>query len=121
MRLHPSARCLRCCMPPASSEYEERDGESRPFSRLILLLKNQADHQACEDGGGDAACGGFQSAGEWKSAALLTGPEGGLEEKEVEKAMAAGWKVCTLGRRILRCETAPLCALSAIMYAAGEF
>ena len=57
----------------------------------------------------------------YKSAALLTGPEGGLEEKEVEKAMDAGWKVCTLGKRILRCETAPLCALSAVMYDAGEF
>ena len=61
------------------------------------------------------------TAGEWKTAALLTGPEGGLEEKEVAQAMAAGWKVCTLGKRILRCETAPLCALSAVMYAAGEF
>ena len=61
------------------------------------------------------------NAGEWKSAALLTGPEGGLEEKEVNQAMEAGWKVCTLGKRILRCETAPLCALSAVMYAAGEF
>ena len=61
------------------------------------------------------------TAGEWKSAALLTGPEGGLEEKEVDQAMDAGWRVCTLGRRILRCETAPLCALSAVMYAAGEF
>ena len=61
------------------------------------------------------------NSGEWKSAALLTGPEGGLEEKEVAKAMEAGWKVCTLGKRILRCETAPLCALSAVMYAAGEF
>ena len=61
------------------------------------------------------------NAGEWKSAALLTGPEGGLEEKEVKQAMEAGWKVCTLGKRILRCETAPLCALSAVMYAAGEF
>ena len=61
------------------------------------------------------------TAGEYKSAALLTGPEGGLEEKEVAKAMDAGWKVCTLGRRILRCETAPLCALSAVMYDAGEF
>ena len=61
------------------------------------------------------------TGGQWKTAALLTGPEGGLEEKEVEKAMDAGWKVCTLGRRILRCETAPLCALSAVMYAAGEF
>ena len=61
------------------------------------------------------------TAAEWKSAALLTGPEGGLEEKEVAKAMENGWKVCTLGKRILRCETAPLCALSAVMYAAGEF
>ena len=61
------------------------------------------------------------NSGEWKTAALLTGPEGGLEEKEVSQAMDAGWKVCTLGKRILRCETAPLCALSAVMYAAGEF
>lgn len=61
------------------------------------------------------------NAGEYKSVSLLTGPEGGLEMTEVEKAMDAGWKVCTLGRRILRCETAPLCALSAVMYASGEF
>ena len=61
------------------------------------------------------------TGGKWKSAALLTGPEGGLEEKEVKQAMEAGFKVCTLGKRILRCETAPLCALSAVMYAAGEF
>ncbi len=52
---------------------------------------------------------------------LLTGPEGGLEEKEVELAREKGLQVCTLGKRILRCETAPLCALSAVMYACGEF
>ena len=52
---------------------------------------------------------------------LLTGPEGGLEASEVEKAQEAGLQVCTLGKRILRCETAPLCALSAVMYATGEF
>ena len=61
------------------------------------------------------------SSREYKTVSLLTGPEGGLEEKEVEKAMDAGWRVCTLGKRILRCETAPLCALSAVMYDAGEF
>ena len=60
-------------------------------------------------------------AGEWRTVSLLTGPEGGLEEKEVEQARQAGLQVCTLGARILRCETAPLCALSAVMYAAGEF
>ena len=39
----------------------------------------------------------------------------------LEQAAAAGLTVCTLGKRILRCETAPLCALSAVMYDAGEF
>ena len=56
-----------------------------------------------------------------KTAALLTGPEGGFEPEEVAQAAQAGLAICTLGRRILRCETAPLCALSALMYAAGEF
>ena len=59
--------------------------------------------------------------GAYETISLLTGPEGGLEEKEVEQARAAGLQVCTLGSRILRCETAPLCALSAVMYASGEF
>ena len=57
----------------------------------------------------------------FKTVSLLTGPEGGLEPKEVEMAKDAGMHICTLGSRILRCETAPLCALSAVMYATGEF
>lgn len=57
----------------------------------------------------------------YASVSLLTGPEGGLEPSEVEQAIDMGLQVCTLGKRILRCETAPLCALSAIMYDAGEF
>ena len=60
-------------------------------------------------------------SGAIRTVSLLTGPEGGLEEREVEQARNAGFRVCTLGKRILRCETAPLCALSAVMYAAGEF
>lgn len=58
---------------------------------------------------------------EYNSVSLLTGPEGGLEPCEVEMARDAGLQVCTLGKRILRCETAPLSALSAVMYDSGEF
>ena len=58
---------------------------------------------------------------DYKIVSLLTGPEGGLEEREVAMAQDAGLQVCTLGKRILRCETAPLCALSAVMYHVGEF
>ncbi len=61
------------------------------------------------------------ASGNYRTVSLLTGPEGGLEEREVEQARTAGLQVCTLGKRILRCETAPLCALSAVMYDAGEF
>lgn len=60
-------------------------------------------------------------AGEYQSVSLLSGPEGGLEAKEVETARELGFRICTLGNRILRCETAPLCGLSAVMYASGEF
>ena len=54
------------------------------------------------------------------SVSLMTGAEGGFSEEEVAKAEAAGMQICTLGPRILRCETAPLAALSAVMYALGE-
>lgn len=60
-------------------------------------------------------------AGNYHTVSLLSGPEGGLEEREVEMAKTAGFRICTLGRRILRCETAPLCGLAAVMYASGEF
>ena len=60
-------------------------------------------------------------AAPFRTASLLTGPEGGFESEEVRQAAEAGLKICTLGSRILRCETAPLCALSALMYATGDF
>ena len=52
---------------------------------------------------------------------VVTGPEGGFSEKEAQLAQDAGLSCVSIGPRILRCETAPLCALSAVMYAAGEF
>lgn len=60
-------------------------------------------------------------AAPFTTASILTGPEGGFEPEEIRQAAEAGLKICTLGNRILRCETAPLCALSALMYATGEF
>lgn len=56
----------------------------------------------------------------FSTASLMTGPEGGLTEQEVQAASDAGMHICSLGPRILRCETAPLCALSALMYATDE-
>lgn len=60
-------------------------------------------------------------AGEFQTISLMTGPEGGFAPQEAEQAQKVGLEICSLGRRILRCETAPLCALSAVMFQAGEF
>ncbi len=48
--------------------------------------------------------------------AVFIGPEGGFEQEEIELAMAAGIEPVTLGRRILRTETAGLTVLSWLMY-----
>lgn len=56
-----------------------------------------------------------------KSVGMFIGCEGGFDTAEVELAKAAGVIPATLGRRILRAETAPLAALSAIMCLSGNF
>ena len=48
--------------------------------------------------------------------AVFIGPEGGFEEAEVEEARAAGFYPVSLGKRILRTETAGLTMLSILMY-----
>jgi len=57
---------------------------------------------------------------EAKTAAIITGPEGGFAEFEAKLAKACGLHVCSMGERILRCETAPIVALTAVMYATGN-
>ncbi len=53
------------------------------------------------------------AAGE--SVAIIIGPEGGFEPSEIENAKDAGGKIISLGKRILRTETAGLVILSLIM------
>lgn len=51
-----------------------------------------------------------------QSVGIFIGPEGGFEEEEVERAKKAGAYPVSLGKRILRTETAGLTALSILMY-----
>lgn len=53
---------------------------------------------------------------EKQSVAVFIGPEGGFEEAEIEAAKASGVCPVTLGKRILRTETAGLTVLAWIMY-----
>ncbi len=91
--------------------YEEVLARAKKADKAILFYENEIAttlHMALQD-----CC--------YKSVSIITGPEGGFEVSEVKEAEEAGISICTLGKRILRCETAPLCALSAVMYANGEF
>lgn len=55
-----------------------------------------------------------------KTVAMFIGPEGGFEKDEVEAVIAAGGVNATLGKRILRTQTAPVAALSAMMMLSGN-
>lgn len=55
-----------------------------------------------------------------KSTSIIIGSEGGFSEREVTLAEEKGIKTATLGARILRCETAPLAAISIIMNLSGN-
>ncbi|MFJ5964815.1 16S rRNA (uracil(1498)-N(3))-methyltransferase [Bacillus sp. NPDC093026] len=74
--------------------YEEssKEGEQSRFSSLLQEMKSG------------------------QTLLLIFGPEGGLAEKEIEELETIGAVICGLGPRILRTETAPLYALSAISY-----
>lgn len=79
---------------------------------LGLFLYETGDRVAI----GDA----IEAKPEAETAAIITGPEGGFEAFEVELARRLGLDICAIGPRILRCETAPMAALAALMYATGN-
>ena len=56
------------------------------------------------------------SIGKGKSIGIFIGPEGGFDKDELELATNAGADIITLGRRILRTETAGLMLMSVLMY-----
>ncbi|MFJ5715424.1 16S rRNA (uracil(1498)-N(3))-methyltransferase [Neobacillus sp. NPDC093127] len=76
----------------AAFEDESRNGEISVFSSTLKQMKKG------------------------QSLLLVFGPEGGLADEEVKLLKENGFDLCGLGPRILRTETAPLYALSAISY-----
>lgn len=93
------------------------------FSQLVTKLKNYdivflADE---EDAKSDKRTRFFDQLkfvkdNELSSILIIFGPEGGISRKEAEILLESGVQTISLGPRILRAETAPLYALSAISY-----
>ena len=71
----------------------------------------------CYEGGGTRSLKEICAAHpDTREIAVVVGSEGGFSEREAEAAAAAGLAMTGLGKRILRCETAPLYALSALSF-----
>lgn len=92
-----------------------------PEVKPMLTLKEAAEKAKSDDvsivfyeGGGKTIASLLKDNP--KSVSIFIGSEGGFEESEIEYLINAGAVNATLGKRILRAETAPLAALSAIMF-----
>jgi len=62
----------------------------------------------------------FEVKGRVRQACVLIGPEGGFSAKEAEEAASAGFRSISLGRRILRTETAAIVVIGLIQYELGD-
>lgn len=62
----------------------------------------------------------LERSGEKTKIFFVIGPEGGFSLDEVDEAKRAGFVAVTLGKRILRAETASLCLLSILQYEWGD-
>lgn len=89
------------------------------FSQAVEQIHSHDCALFFYEGGGEKLNAGLTDG--CKSIAVFIGPEGGFEEHEVAAAKAAGAKICSLGPRILRTETAPLAAICAVMLLTDNF
>lgn len=95
--------------------------EAMPIAELIVTGENY-DHKlvAYEENAKEGEFGVFAETltklQPNDTVLIVFGPEGGLDPTEIHQLTAAGFLTCSLGPRILRAETAPLYALSAISY-----
>lgn len=85
------------------------------FSKFDAVL---VCHEACNDSLKQA----IQEINQAKNIAVIVGPEGGLEEKEVKEILNSDNAcVVSLGKRVLRAETASFSILSVLWYEFGDF
>ncbi len=106
-------QCGRCVIPTVHEVAELSDvfGALRPGTAPGIVL--------WESGGEDlhASLGRLHGA---RQIDLLIGPEGGFPKAEVLQATASGFVAATLGRRILRAETAAIAAVALCQFQLGD-
>ncbi len=104
--------------PPILADAIEVHAVNLPADSHGLLAWEEAGDNAPSLGAAVSGVAGAVAAGQ--PLALLVGPEGGLAVDEVQRLTADGWQMVSLGRRILRAETAALAAVAIVMERCGE-
>ncbi len=93
-------------------------GNPIDFEECIETAKQMDRAFLCYEKGGESFSKETLSGAE--SIGLIIGSEGGFEQSEAEYAVEKGIRLAGLGRRILRCETAPIASISIIMSLTGN-
>jgi len=110
--IEASKQCGRGVVPkiePLQDYSEMLQNISQDFLRLILWEKEGTRLKEVLEGSKEKV-----------KIFFIVGPEGGLSQKEIGDAKEKGFIPVTLGKRILRSETASLCFLSILQYEWGD-
>ena len=95
--------------------HRERIPEISFISDVKDIIPSELNLFAYElDAGNTSSFTSVLKENNYKSLSVIIGPEGGFSEKEANKLLDLGFKNISLGKRILRCETAAVYALSVI-------
>ncbi len=110
--LEAAKQCGRGIIPKIHNviTYKEMLSKMKESDGAIILYESENDLHLKE----------YMAGKNKKSIALAIGCEGGFSEEEIEKAKEEKIESVSLGKRILRAQTAPVCALSCIMYESGN-
>ena len=113
--IEAAKQCRRAYVPQILEpiSFDEALTKAEDFSAVLLLYENEGKKCLKER----LKCYNINKI---KDIALFVGPEGGFTLEEVRNYTDKGYDIVSLGKRILRVETATISVLSIIMYEMGE-
>ena len=104
----------RCVSRPDSKKAEKKNARYNEFKKAVGEIKNYDLAVLFYEGGGKPLKAIIDKE-KHKNICIFIGPEGGFSDDEVTAFKQNGAETATLGKRILRTETAPLAAIVSIM------
>lgn len=104
-------QCKRVAVPEVKECTDLKNVDFSDFDLVVLAYEEEEALSIKE---------ALNASNKPEKAAVIIGPEGGFEKEEVEALKSQGAKCVSLGKRILRSETAGMAVLTAMLYHYGE-